>query len=872
MKNSQNNSPPKWATKLLSWYCKDGLLEEIQGDINEEFYLQLKTEGYKKARFAYVIQVLRFFRPFAVTSLNPIRMIKLNVLRNYLVVSYRNLMSDMLNTSLNILGLFFAILCSMVIYRVVQYELKHDQFHENAELIYRVNYDETKNPNSSRKLATVGPPLGPAIKSYYPEVDDAVRLRYSRPSIVSNNKAQFNEDGIFYVDPSFFNIFTYPLEHGFAETALAKANNVVITQEMAVKYFGDKNPIGETLLFNNLTPYQVTGVLGKLPTNSHLQFDFLLPFEAFKVPFGYPVTLDSWGWISFYTYIKLIDGVDASTLEAKLPEFARDHFEEERAGSFDYKLQALTDIYFGEIPSEDMKSGTMNYIFGLVTVGVMLLLLASFNFINIFIAKSVTRAKESGVRKTLGASKISLWLRYLIEPVLITLTAFTFSLVIFPWVLDFVNQGLSTNIPLEQYQYLEVTIIFLLLSVLVGILAGIYPALIMSSYSTSSIAKGRFKTSHEGVRLRKGLLVMQFILTTILIGGNLIVSSQIDFIRNKNLGFDKDELVLFEVPGEIQERYFEALRTSFLTIPDVEEVVVGGGRMDGRGGSVPILVEGQEESRPVYIESVKHNFFETMGIEIVAGREFSRAAPNDSIDGVIINEAAARLFGWEPEEALLKGISVGGIMQGHVLGVVRDFHYTSLHDPIQPMVIYFPRDYNTTFYARINSRTDLRALVASMEKQWMQVIPEVPFDFVFLNAHLDELYKSDIEFSTLISYLTVLIIIIASLGLYGLMALVNQQKEQEMSIRKVFGASVRNIVITFSKPFISLILLANIIAWPLIYFLSKEWLGAFEFQTEMKWIYFSFPTLLTFSIVAIALLFQIARVIRVNPTETLKYE
>jgi putative ABC transport system permease protein len=261
-----------------------------------------------------------------------------------------------------------------------------------------------------------------------------------------------------------------------------------------------------------------------------------------------------------------------------------------------------------------------------------------------------------------------------------------------------------------------------------------------------------------------------------------------------------------------------------------------------------------------------------MGIEMVAGREFSKSSPSDSIDGIIINEAAAKVFGWSPEEALQKSMRVGDIMQGHVLGVTKNYHFTSLHDPIEPIVIYFPRDINTDVYARISSSADTKSLVAAINREWQKIIPEVPFDLVFLNSHLDQLYQKDIEFSALINYLTILIILIASVGLYGLMALVNQQKEQEMSIRKVFGATTANIIITFSKPFVVLILVANVIAWPLILLLSQEWLGAFEYQTEINWIYFGFPAMLTLLIVAFALLLQIARVIRVNPTETLKYE
>ena len=747
MRKAYQPYPPKWASRFLHWYCELSLIEEIEGDINEEFYKVFKNKGRRKANRYYTTQVFRFFRPFAISSLKINNMVKYSVLKNYLLVSLRNLKSDLLNTSLSILGLFLAMLCSMVIYRVAQYELKHDQFHEKAELIYRVNYDESKNPNSSRRLSTVGPPLGPAIKNFYPEVKDAVRLRYSRPSIIANNDLRFNEDGIFYVDPSFFSIFTYPLAQGSAITALSQANHIVITEEMALKYFGDKDPMGKILTINNSNPYKITAVIKTPLTNSHLKFDFLLPFEAFKVPYGYPVTLDDWGWISFYTYIELQEGADAKALEAKLPEFAANHFEEERASRFDYKLQPLSSIYFGDIHSEDMVSGTMNYIYGLITIGVMLILLASFNFINIFIAKSVNRAKESGVRKTLGASKQSLWLRYLIDPVMIVLMAFILAIIILPQSVRFVNIGLSTNIPLEQYQYLELGIIFLVFSVIVGVLAGIYPALIMSSYSTSSIAKGRFKTSVQGIRLRKGLLVLQFIITTLLIGGNLIVSNQISFIQNKDLGFDKNEIIMFELPGFTQERYFEALRTQLLTIPEVEEVVVGGGKLDGKGGSVPIVVEGQEEPRPLYIESVKHDFFKTMGIEMIAGREFSRDSPNDSTDGIIINEAAAKVFGWSPEEALQKPMRVGGIMEGHVLGVVKNYHFTSLHDPIEPIIIYFPRDLNTDIYARIKPSADAKSLIAAINMEWQKVIPEVPFDFVFLNTHLDQLYEKDLEFS-----------------------------------------------------------------------------------------------------------------------------
>ena len=732
-----NIAPPKWPQRFLHWYCKGDMLEMIEGDIEEEYY-DIAGKRPIKAKLYYTKQVISFFKPFATKRLFNKNISIMGMNRNYFKVAIRGFKKDKLNLTLSLVGLIVAFTCAMIIYTVLSYQLNYDQFNSKVDRIYKVTYDETLNPNSDRKLATVGPPLGPAIKTYFPEVEDAVRFRATPDQVVKYKDKQFYEGRIFFADPSIFNVFTYPLKKGNEQKALAEINSIVITEEMAAKYFGEENPMGKLLDIEGTT-LEVTGVFEKIPSNNHFPFDFIRPFDAFKVPYGYPVTLNEWGWISFHTYVTLRLDANAEALEEKLPEFAKTHFDEERVKRFRYRLQPLSAIYFGDVKDESIASGSYTYAFVLGSVGILILILAAFNFTNISTAKSLTRALETGLRKSMGCTVESLWVRYLVEPIILVFVSVIIAFAITPYGLNWISSSMGFVYNWDANIIQNIIIVFVPLALIIGLLSGIYPAFVMSSFQPAAVLKGNIKVSHKGNFVRTSLVTLQFGITSALLIGSFIISAQVNFMLDKDLGYDKDEIAIIQLPGEVLERYYRPLKQQLEQNPNVTAVAIGGTRMDGENGSGPILAEGFDEGVPMQITAIGEDFLKTIGVKMLAGKEFSALHEYDSADGIIINESAAKVFKWTPEEAIGKKMTVSDQRVGHVMGVVENFHFSSLHEQIAPYIMIYPHTRLTDVYVKIKPG-NIHDTVLSIEGSYKSVVADIPFDFFFLNDFT--LYKA----------------------------------------------------------------------------------------------------------------------------------
>jgi len=871
-KSDKHSIPPRWATNFLQWYCKAALVEEIEGDILEEYNVMLQNSSKRRADLFYCLAVLSFLRPFAIRkNILPTQSYTM-MQANYYKVAFRNIKKDKINSMISIFGLILAFTSSILIYRVVQHEYKYDAFHLDADQIYRVIID-VKRDDAWQSYASVGPPLGPAIKSFYPEVTESVRFRDNPTRIIAteNGEKIFYEEKILFADPGIFKVFTYPLKKGNPNTALENSSGIVLTDRMATKYFGDQDPMGKTLLLDNEIPFIVTGILAPIPDNSHFKFDFLLPFEAFKVPAGYTVTLDDFGWTSFHTYIKLRNDGNAETLVEKFPEFAKTHFNEEQVKRLKYNLIPLRDIYFSEIRDERITSGNQTYAIILSSIGALLLILAAFNFTNISLAKSLSRAKETGMRKSLGSSKSSLIIRYLSEPIIIVISAVLFSLAISPRLLLQLNNYFNMGVPWERAYWLEYGLIFMGVAIIIGILSGLYPAFIMSSFKPASILRGAFQSYNRGGNLQKILVTFQYAITSFLLIGSFIISSQINYLQSRDLGFEKDEILLLRMPGEELNESYSTLRDVFSNNSRVKNISVGGGRMDGENGDVPVTAEGMDEPKNLPIDAVREDFFKTIGVSMIAGREFSLFHLSDSADGVIINREATKYFNWTPEEAIGKKVSIGSLAQGHVIGVVENFHNTSLHNQISPLVIYYPRTLLQDIYLRV-SPGDVSSLISGLQNDWASVAPDIPFDFVFMNEHLQNLYNKDIQFSKMVKVFALLTILISILGLYGLIALISKQRIKEISIRKILGAPFRQLIFTLSRSFLILIVIANVIAWPFAYWIADRWMNDFAYHTEIKVQVFILALAITLVVSGFTLFIQSRKVAILNPADTLKYE
>ncbi|MTI40741.1 ABC transporter permease [Fulvivirga lutimaris] len=870
MEKFSQAGPPAFAKRLLQWYCKPELIEMIEGDIEEEFYNRVERQGLSKARLIYIMDVLRFFKPFAIKQFFKTNHLTMGLNFNYLKVAARSLKKDKQNLFVSITGLTVALACAIVIYTVIDFQINYDTFHINKDNVYRIIYDETNNPSSDRKIATVGPPVGPAIVEAFPEVVNSARLRYTPNQIVKYKNNQFYEEKIYYADPSLIEIFSFPLSKGNPNTALKEKNGIVLTEPMAIKYFGNENPLGKILEVGEET-LEVTGVFAPIPKNNHFPFDFIRPFEAFEVPYGYPVTLDDWGWISFPTYIQLADGTDPNAFEPKLVDFAGTHFLADRIDNFRYGLQNLTQIYFGDVYSEHTKSGNYNYVYALGSVGLLILLLAGFNFTNITTAKSLTRATETGIRKTLGTSKKSLWWRYILEPAILVLGSLLVAFIISPYLLSWCAQVMSIDYIWNSELAIKLIYTFIPISFLIILLSGIYPAFIMSSFKPVDVLKGTVKLGNKGSWMRSVLVTIQFSITSILIIGSLIINGQVDYLLNKDLGYQKNQIALLQMPGETLQRYFEPLKERLLQIPEVKGASIGGGRMDGDTGSGPVSAEGIEEPVRMDINAVGDDFFKTIGVDMIAGREFSQTNAYDSANGIVINEQVAKAFGWTPEEALGKKIQASGQRNGAVIGVVSNFHFQSLHNEIKPLVLIYPHTRLRNIYLRVDAQ-NFHNLVVSVESAWKDIIPEVPFDFVFLDDHLQSLYTTDRQFSSLIKVFSVITIVIATIGLFGLISLVSQFRMKEIGIRKVLGASVNSIVFILSKNFILLILVANLITWPIIYYFSSSWMDTFAYQQGFDLSFYFIGLMLTLFVALLTLFIQTFKSATRNPINVIRMD
>ncbi len=794
------------------------------------------------------------------------------MLKNYLKIALRNIKKDKVSSVINILGLSLGFACSLLILLFVYNELNVDKSFDHGDRIYRVTNDERSFRETGRYLATTGPPFAPTMATELPEVESAVRLRYTDDVVFKYDNHQMYENKVIYASEDFFKLFSFPFAKGNPDQALSEPNSIVLTPQMAQKYFGDKDPIGKELLMNDEVSLKVTGVLEEAPKNTHLDFDFLVSFKTFKVPFGYPVTLETWGWISFHTYVLLKEGVNPSIVNDKLLDFSKRHVYGDRPVGSTYELQALADIYFhseGMMNAGEYKKGNLTYTYGLSFIAVLILLVAGFNFMNINTARSVKRAKEVGVRKVLGAGKRNLINQFLGEAIVYSLMSLGLAIVIFKFSKNALIDYLGWHLELNFNDYLVLGLVLLGLTILLGILSSIYPAFILSHFKPVNVLKGRIRSNGSEMNIRKILVVCQFAITVGLIVCSLVVSRQMDFIRNKNLGYDKEQLVSLQMRTDDFLQRYDLAKKILLQNPNVVGITAGD-VMDGDYGSVPITPAGMDQGVAMHLIGGYWDYFTTLGIDLVEGRDFSAQHPRDTAIGIIINEAAQRTFGWD--DPIGQALQVNTNINGEVVGVVKNFHFQSLHDPIEPLVVVVPRTHMRNVILRINPTNNIDGLIASLQNDWQEIAPDLPFQFSFLDDQLNLEYKADLQFSKLVTFFGWIAIFIASLGLYGLIAIVTAYKTKEIGIRKTLGASVSNILFMLSRRFVILILISNLIALPVAWWVMNNWLQNFAYHTNIGVPLLLSAILISLFIAILSLSYQVIKSALGNPVIALREE
>ncbi len=807
------------------------------------------------------------------------------MLQNYLKIAWRNLTRNKAFSAINIVGLALGLATCLLIGLFLLDELSYDRFNDKADRIVRVVFRAIMNGGEINE-ASVMPPVAQTLKTEYPDVDDATRIRVAgAPAIMVGNKT-FRDNQMAYVDPNFFQVFSFPLSQGDAKTALVQPNTAVISQELARTYFGRENPVGQLLTMKGPnTLVKITGVVDRMPVNAHFHFDMFLSMAGMA-----EAQSTSWMTSNFHTYLVLKKGYDPKQLEAKLPRTVRTYMGpqiqqafgmsmaqfSQKGNRLSLRLQPLTDIHLhSNLTGELAANGDVQYVYIFGAIALFMLLIACINFMNLSTAGASKRAKEVGVRKVMGSTRQSLTNQFLIESLLLTMIALVLAVGIVYLALPFFNDLAGKTLTLTVSDAVWLLPALLMLGLLVGVLAGSYPAFFLSSFKPIAVLKGsKFRVGQTSIGLRSGLVVVQFFISIILIVGTAIVYQQLTYIQHKKLGYAKEQVLVLSDTWQLGQKA-AVFRDQILQNPRVVNASLSGYLPAGPSNTNNYLMH--PGSNPTQLVKairydVDYAYIPTLGMQLAAGRNFSKAYGTDS-SGVILNETAARILGWS-DKAI--GQTIGhteneGMQQTYtVIGVVKDFHFRSLHEAIAPLVMVLGHDNGALI---IKAKTaDMTGLLASLETDWKKLAVDAPFTYSFLDKRFNNTYLAEQKTGRILGIFAGLTIFIACLGLFGLATFTAEQRTKEIGVRKVLGASIASIVALLSRDFLRLILIAIVLASPVAWYAMNQWLQDFVYKITIEWWVFALAGLVAISIALLTVSFQSMKAALVNPVKSLRSE
>jgi putative ABC transport system permease protein len=773
------------------------------------------------------------------------------MLRNYLVVALRNMLRHKGYSFINVAGLAMGMACFILIVLWVRDELSYDRFHLNADRLYLVTDYEKYADGDELKFSVNPPELAPTLISEYPEIVDAIRYRPMGGMIVRSGDNSFSEDGLTFADSSFFSMFSFPFVKGGPDQALSSPNSVVITEKAVVKYFGDEDPIGKTLLLDDRVNVTVTGITEEVPSNSHLQFDLVADFSTVK-EFG----LETKGWNQFAheTYVLLADNADWTQLSKKIAGTIKRH---DQDAIVELSLQPVTDIHL----SEDMPS---IYLFSIIAA--FILLTACINYMNLTTARAGNRGKEVGLRKVVGASRKEIVLQFFGESILVSMVALCLSFFLIEIFLPLFNDLSAKQLSFSLMKSGSVILILLGTAVATGTISGSYPAFFLSALAPASVLKGSWRSGPGGAVLRKLLVSLQFVLSITLIIGTVVIGRQLHFIRSQKLGFDKEQVLCINLKGD-SPRKSELLKSELSKTEGVASISAVSGPPAGLHMSTLIHEWGNGQVQGeilIHRLFADYDFARTLGIQMAQGRFLSQKFISDTSRSVVVNEAAVRAMGMESP----LGKEVLG---STIVGVVKDFHFSSLHSEIKPLAIQHEPDMLRYLLVKMKPG-DISHFISSLEATWSKLVPGAPFEYQFLDEKIDRLYRTDQRIGKIINSFTVLALFIACLGLFGMASFSAEQRTKEIGIRKVLGATVPEITFSLIREFSKWVLLANLIAWPLAYFTMNRILQIYAYRISLDvWIFLvAGAAALILAVTTVS--YQSIRTALTNPVETLRYE
>ena len=801
------------------------------------------------------------------------------MLKNYLNIGIRNLLKNKLFSSINIAGMAISIGTFLIITLFVADELKFDRHVKDFSLKFRVFNELFLEDGSTKKGAMIPPPIGPTLVEEYPEVEYATRfLNFNYNVLFQAGGKKLTEFKGGYADPTIFDMFSLNVTEGNRKTALKELYGIAINTTLAKKYFADEPALGQVIqLFD--TTYTVTAVFEDFPAHSHLQLNYFLSLDGFA--YENPDRVKRWGWSQFHTYVKLKSEGDAPKLEAKLEDFAKRHAWETTKKNGSYyipHLMPVTDVHLHAYDQlwDIAVRGNVQTVYILSATAIFILVIAILNFINLSTARAVNRIKEVGVRKVMGAFRIQLIYQFISESIIIALVALVIGCVITELTLPFVNSFAEKKIPTVIFLNPLLIPFLLAMAIVLGVAAGAYPAFYISRYKPAQILSNRESGRNSGkALLRQGLVVLQFVLSFVLITASLVVNDQHTFMRTKDMGFEKDNLVVINMRGDM-ERNPEATKNSFLNHPNIINATIGYGLPGEAYAGDGIKDKATDKNMPISMLTIDHDYIKTLGLKVIAGRDFSRDFPSDEKHAFILSETAAKMLGHaDPKQALGHELSwdrwdaPDSLKEGRVIGVVKDIHLNSLQDNISPVVLHIFPLVKATLTLRIKGE-DIPATIAHLESTWKQFNSDWPFEYKFLDENFDKLYKAEQKLATLFSFFTGFTILVACLGLFGLVVYSTSQKYKEISIRKVLGASETSLVVKLGKTYVILIAIAFVIAIPFSYFTAEAWLQKFAYHIDLTPGLFvkAAVSILLISIVTVGI--QSAKAARTNPVDALK--
>lgn len=809
------------------------------------------------------------------------------MIRNYFKIAWRNLMKYKFISFINLFGLTVGLTCCLLITTYILNELSYDRYNEHADNIYRVTRSFNNEEGVvSLNLSTVSPPFGYYLPTDFPEIRKMTRLLDNGITPLRYNDKLINEQHVFFADENLFDVFTVKVLKGNPKTALADPYSVMLTEETAKKYFGDEDPMNKSIRYNNQFNMKVTGVYRAFPANAHMHPGMLVSFSTLRdsTVYGEEPLRTNWGNNSFFTYLLLPDHYDIKNMESRFPSFIDKHMAgQEYIGKQASKytklgLQKLTDIHlYSHTDYEAEPNGDINRVYIFAAIALFILLIACINYMNLSTARSALRAKEIGIRKVIGAERKELIFQFLSESVIITCIAGILAIICLWLTLPWLNKVSGQELSMSTLLQWQILVPVLLAPVAVGLISGVYPALFMSSFRPIQTLKGIFKVGGRNVSFRKVLVVTQFSISIILIITTAVVFQQLHYMQQKSLGFDKEQIAVIPYNSALNDKY-EAFRNELLANSNFKNASrssrIPTGRLLDAMDAYTMSGDSMRQSKTdIKLVAVDYDFMPTYGIKMAAGRNFSREYGTDTT-GFVLNESAVKALGWKSsQDAVGRDFKYGNI-KGHVIGVTKDFHFENMHQSIVPLVfeMFPPR---ISFFNNLSVKFSGNNTIAALEylgTTWKKFLPEIPYEYTFLDENFDKLYQSEQRQGTIFTAFACIAIFIACLGLFGLSAFTITQRIKEIGVRKVLGANVGSIVALLSKDFLRLVLIAALIAFPVAWYSMNSWLKDFAYRIDIQWWVFVLAAVAATLVALLTVSYQAIKAALANPVKSLRTE